>query len=263
MVLQNKVRHARDLLALDYHNKRTKNHRFSKRSYATQLEISSGRLGDLLSGRRTVNAAECERFLKVSGLSAEQKIAFQKFVINEARNFKDRRKKVSTPSGRLLSLEEFEIISDWEYFSFMALAESSVFKSDVAWIAKKLGLTQKRVEEVIGNLHRSGFVTIDLETGSIKNVHQFLATLTDIPSEVIKNASAQHLQRAMEKLFAIDVDAREVTTLTLPIDRGNMKDFKAMIRRWKSELVEFASKQNTNEVYDLNIQFVPVSVLDV
>jgi len=183
-------------------------------------------------------------------------------VENENQTRQDGRRKLKRPEGKRLSLDEFALISDWEYFPFMSLIECSNFKSDFEWISKKLGITLLRAKEIIHNLEELGHIQIS-EDGTITNTHRSMSTLTDIPSYVLRKANADCILQSLEKMESVDVQFRDITSFTIPVDLEKMKQAKTLIRDFKLQMLALLGEQNTTEIYNLNIQLVPVSQLGV
>lgn len=222
-----KYMRAVEILYQDYEMRRVKNPRFSKRSYARILGVSSGRLTDILNQKSPLSEKMAATFATKLILSPEERDYFLHLVENEQQTRVDRRRKTSRLPIKKLSLKEYESLSDWEYFAFLALIETSTFKSDITWIARKLNVDIDRMTNVIRSLQQLGFITID-STGTIANVHKSLSTLNE-------------------------------TSLTLPVNPAKLKDAQSLIREFKMKMVNLLVDQDTSEVYNLNIQLVPIS----
>ncbi len=251
-----------EILTSDYHIRRSKNPRFSKRSYARLLGISCGRLVDILNGKSQLSDNMAQLISTKLSLPAEDISHFLRLVENENQARTDLRKKRKDPNSKRLHLEEFAAVSDWEYFAFMALLETSTFIADKNWIARKLNLSIERLSTVMDHLLDLNFIQID-SAGTISNTYKSVSTLTDIPSTVLKKANMECILQALDKMHTVDVLAREITSLTFPVDPEKIKDAKNLIREFKLNMTNLMANQNTSEVYNLNIQFVPVSELGI
>lgn len=255
---KNNFKNSTEILLHDYELRKQRNSKYSQRAYAKHLEISSGRLTDLFNGKGNLSIKMANSIAAKLALSQKEKDLFITLVENEVQARPDHRKNVRSKGNRQLQLDEFAVISDWEYFAFMALVETKTFKADPLWIAKKMNLTVQRVQEVIDHLREKNFISVAAD-GSIQNVHHSLSTLTDIPSEVLKKANIECIQQGIEKVHSVDVQLRDVTSLTFPVALDKMKELKALIREFKLKAQALMDNQTTSEVYNLNIQLVPIT----
>jgi uncharacterized protein (TIGR02147 family) len=253
---------SKEFLHYDYSLKRKKNSRFSMRSYALHLGLSNGRLTEMMNGKAPITEKRALAIVAKLFLSDLQKKLFLRIVENENQSRSDGRRKLNPSSSKRLHLDEFALISDWEYFALMALIETSTFRSDVTWISRKLNIGTARCEEVLGKLQRLGYVQVQTN-GSMKNNYHALSTLTDIPSTVLRKANKDCILQSLEKMDDVDVDMREISSLTLPTDVSKMKAAKTLIRKFKDDMTKLCETENSTEIYNLNIQFVPVSELGV
>lgn len=251
-----------EMLISDFEEKKKKNPRFSKRSYASYLKISSGRLSDILTGKSPLTEKKALAIVGKLNLTPQEQRHFLRLVENESHSRVDGRRRVKSYSGRRLALEEFALVSDWEYFSLMALIETETFQANSDWIAEKLGLTKQRAEEVLEKLVALGYVQRNAE-GALNNTYKSLSTITDIPSDILRKANADCILQAIEKMNETDVDLRDVTSLTLPVDLSKLKQAKALIREFKAQMNHLLDGEKKTEVYNLNIQLVPVSKLGI
>lgn len=253
---------SKDILQAEFDTRKAKNSRYSKRSYALQLGLSSGRLVEILSGKSQISFEKALEVAEKMRLSESDKRYFLLIVQNEIAVRFDGRKKHTSRKAKRLSIDEFAIISDWEYFAFMALVETKTFKNDPAWVAEKLGISEIRTKQVISYLKSQKYISEDSK-GKIENRHDTLSTLTDIPSAILRKANKECILQGLEKLETIDVLMRDVTSMTLPVHPDKIPDVKNLIRKFKSEVTALMADQPTSEIYNLNIQFVPVSKLGV
>lgn len=55
-----------------------------------------------------------------------------------------------------LSMDQFAIIADWYHFAILNLINTPGFKSDISWIAKRLGLFLYAVDGPVPDLFHAG-----------------------------------------------------------------------------------------------------------
>ncbi|MEK2644262.1 DUF4423 domain-containing protein [Bdellovibrio sp. BCCA] len=84
-----------DILKYDYESRRQRNPRFSKRSYAKFLGISSGRLADLMNERIPLSEKMALLVYKKLDVTSEDQEHFLNLVRNEQVHKMDRRRKIN------------------------------------------------------------------------------------------------------------------------------------------------------------------------
>lgn len=257
---QKKIQSSREMLMFNYKLKQSKNPKFSQRSFAKMLGISSGRLTEIFNGKAPITEKKARTIATKLKLTPEDKLQFLTLVENEANS----RLKCPTNPKKLhrLNHDEFALISDWEYFALMSLIETSTFKSDKNWIAKKLEISPERLEVVFQTLLAENLIQIN-ENKQISNTYRSMSTLTDIPSEVLKKSNKECILQGIDKMYAMGPELRDVTSITFPVDLNKIPKAKALIRKFKMKMTELMPKNATSEIYNLNIQLVPVSKIGV
>jgi len=257
---QKKFQSSQEMLKLDYKLKQSKNSKFSQRSFAKMLGISSGRLTEIFNGKAPITEKSARTIATKLKFSAEDKLLFLTLVENEA--LARLKRPVNPKKSRKLSHDEFTLISDWEYFALMSLIETSTFKSDKTWIAKKLEISPERLEVVLQTLQAENLIKIN-DNKQIINTYRSMSTLTDVPSDVLKKSNKECILQGIEKMYAIGPELRDVTSLTFPVDITKLPKAKALIRKFKMKMTELMPVKTTSEIYNLNIQLVPISKIGV
>ena len=153
-----------------------------------------------------------------------------------------------------------KVISEWEHFGFLELFDVNNFNvNDLDDVAEKFGISKLRTEVVIKNLLDLELITKD-DNGKYKRAHQDIQTTKDIKSISIRKSHFESLELAKDKLEKVDLEHREFSTLTVAIDSEMMNEFKAMTREFNQKVVSLSkSKHLKDEVYQLNIQFFPLT----
>lgn len=253
-----KFKSSREMVISNYEMKNKKNPKFSKRSYAKLLGISSGRLAEIFSGKSSITEKKARSIANKLEFSAEEKLQFLTMVENET-NLRSKRS-IKNRRAHRISHGEFSLICEWEYFSLMSLIELSTFKSDKNWIAKKLGITNERLDEVINILYNQNLIKIS-DSGAISNTYSSMSTLTDVPSDILKKANEKCILQAIEKMYQIKPELRDITSMTFPVAPQKIAEAKDLIRKFKAKMTKLMSEEPTSEIYNLNIQLVPVTEL--
>lgn len=231
------------------------NRRYSLRAFARDLQISPGRLSDILKGKCLPGAKLCSRMIDKLKLSN-----------GDTKNFFSLLEKQKTVSPfettkRVYQLreDEFALIADWEHYGILNLLETDEFQSDDAWIAKKLGITVEQTRAAVQRLFRLNLLAV--QDGVYTLVHPYLSTSSDIPSAALREAHRQNISMALESLFEDDIAERDITAISFPMDKNNVALAKAEIKKFRIKMARLmtAHSKNKTEVYNLNVQFFPLT----
>jgi uncharacterized protein (TIGR02147 family) len=250
-----------EIVRTEFLKMRAKNKQYSLRSFAAKTGISSGRLSEIFSGKRTLtyevgkkvstslrfSKEKSERFL--SAIEAER-------IFGKDCDFKKRRVQSSM---RLLKEDQFAFMSEWYHAAILSLLETDDFQSDPVWISRRLGLQAAEVVPAIDRLQRLGLITRQ-DDGSVRASSCFITT-EDVPSAALRESHRQTLMQVVDALDAVPVELREITTVSFCTTLEKLDMAKAAIRRFRDELANLLESGTKSEVYNLNIQLVPVTRL--
>lgn len=153
------------------------------------------------------------------------------------------------------------IIEEWEYYAILTYFETTKPSSHVEVIAQRFGLTEQRVQIVLAVLVECGFLKKDLK-GLFYRSTDSIKTSEDISSETLRRGHLQELEIAKKKLETIEPALRDISSITFAADAEKIKQAKKLIRSFRSKLSNLMLTENSSEVYLLNIQLVPLTVVD-
>jgi len=218
------------------------------RAFASSLQLPPGRLSEVFSGKRPITAKMAQKIAQNLAASSDWHQAFSDSVRNskQIKNYK------------LIDSDEFAIIADWYHFAILSLMETDDFSSKPQWIAKRLGISKVQVELAIDRLHRLQFIKRD-DKGHLSLQLDQAATTSDIPSGALKASHKQTLEQAIDSLETVNVLSRDITSMSMAIDPKRLPEAKKMIRDFRRKLAHFLEQGERTEVYNLNIQVVPVT----
>ncbi len=154
----------------------------------------------------------------------------------------------------------YKVIAEWEHFAVLELFDLVNFEINPPNIAKKLGVTKERAESVLENLVISGLI-IKLEN-TYQKQHQEIRTTEDISNRALIDAHMETLELGKKKLEQIDLEHREYSSVTIGVDISKLKEAKAIIREFKMKMRELLRDGNKTEVYQLAMQFFPLTKLE-
>ncbi|MEK2646504.1 TIGR02147 family protein [Bdellovibrio sp. BCCA] len=231
--------------------RRLRNPKYSMRAFARDLGLSPGRLSDLLSGRRLPGKELRSRIVNALKMSEDESKQFlnliekQKLLVDEKGD------------AHQLSEDEFALIADWENYAVMMLMGTHDFRSHEPWMAERLGISESRIRKALERLHRLNL--IKLEKGLWERTHHRVTTTHDVPSQILRESHRQILEQAIASLMQDDPAIRDITSITIPSDPEKIPEAKKIIRDFRRKMTRLLTEGRSTEVYNLNIQLVPVT----
>ena len=249
--------HYRVYLNEDFKTRCEKNSRYTLRAYAQFLEIDSGTLSKILSGKRKLPKTHWMSTSSKLKLKPTEKQNFLQSLWDE-QGIASVEDQLVKRNAKLLSSENyFEIISEWEFAVSLCLFDLKNFTFTVQNIAKYLGLTQKRANEIYAKLFQFGLV--EMVGDKIVRTTQSFESTEDVMSKALQRSHENDLKLAISKLHSVNLQEREFTTLTFA---GNSKDIKKMklwIRSKRQEFDRLFESQKADQVFQFAIQFFPLT----
>ena len=258
----------RDILA----QKMGRNPSFSLRAFARDLDVSHTYLSLVLNGKKTLSMKKVVQFCNI--LKLEQKSA-NSFIQASARETKGRafqkaqnpvptrKSKTAKPEEAyfILETDRFRVLDDWYHIPILDLTFLDDFKSDENWIARKLDLAPTQVRDAIQRLKRLGL--LEERNGKLVKTHaKIFIPRPNRPDPNIRKYHKSMINRALIALESADPDdfaGRDITGVTIPIDPSLIPEARERISKFRKSLWKFLSSGEHTELYQLNIQLVPLT----
>ncbi len=256
----------RSWLEAEFNRRRAQNERYSLRMFARKLDVPSGRLSELMSGRRVMTTRlanqiatrlllppkEREKFISLASKGNPGEVG--------ALNKSD----VSGEDYKQISADSFQALADWHHFAILSLMNLDEFNllangsNGMNWIAGRLGISPVQVRSALERLERLNLIS--KSRGKWKRDVGSITTTHDLESVALRLSHRQSLDQAKEALDDVDVAMRDITSMTMAIDLKRLPQAKKMIQKFRRELsVYLESGGAKQEVYNINIQLVPVT----
>lgn len=157
--------------------------------------------------------------------------------------------------------KDYNIIAKWEYYAVLNLTQTEGFQNDATWIGKRLGISTSRAEKVLSELMDRKLLIE--EEGELKRLETNLETTRDVFSQALRDSHKENFKLAAEKLEEVSIEKRFYSATTMAIDVDRMDEAKELIREFREKLSTLMSKDQTNEVYQFNLQLFPLTNVDV
>lgn len=264
----------RKYLADFYSQKKANAATYSHRVFARQAGLSSpSHLLMIIKGERNLSIKTIEKFAEGMKLSSKEKRYFELMVLfNQAEDLQTKAKyfgeimaiKSSTKKLHKLEKEKFNFLSKWYVVAIYVLVDLQNFESDPQWIVKRLGgkLTIAQAKEALENLLSLGMIEADLK-GSFKQISGAITVPDDTKSVAVYSYHQSMIRLAAEALRLCPHSMREMNGATITIPKSKLPEIKEKIRAFRKEINQLASSfENPDEIYQLNVQFFPLSAVE-
>lgn len=239
------------VLKLELENRRIKNPRYSLRAFARDLGVSSGRLSEIINDEYFPGHKLLKRICTHLNLNETQIIELEKVLVQQRNQF------TTTKNIKVLTSEEFKLVSSLESYAIFIMLSATDIVHEPQWIAKRLGLCEEKTKEALNRLLNLSLVKY--ENGKYKTTNRKITTSEEIPSKVIRDSHKEVLQHAITSLEQTPPELRDITSITLPVDISKLAQAKKHILAFRRKMSKLLEGPHQKEVYNLNIQLVPLT----
>jgi len=234
-----------------------RNPMYSLRAFARSLDLHSASVSQLLSGKRRASPKLIRRLCEKLGAHPLEKEALLKFSERPWHRTVETQA-LRQSSYRQLTLDVFEVVSEWYHAAIMDLTFVEGFESSPAWIAKSLGITAMEARAAIDRLMRLNLLTG--ENGRLQKTEAFLTNYEEgITAPALKNFQRQILEKALAAIDSVPQEEKDITSMTMSIDVEKLSQAKKLIKKFRRDLCAFLETGKRTRVYNLGIQLYPVS----
>ncbi|MFK8137834.1 MAG: TIGR02147 family protein [Bdellovibrionales bacterium] len=247
-----------ELLKEKFQEKVAKNSRYSLRAYASLLELDPSSLDKVMKRQRELPSKYSSSIAKKLKLNQSESEQFKKNILNKERVRKNRSTKTTSWEVIGSSDGEEKLIRDWEFYAVLNLVKVDGFEPTVSWVASRLGLTEERVEFVVGILFNLGHL-VQASCGSWVRSTEYINTTTEVPSDVLKEAHRQELLLGIDKIYSEPVERRGLYSVTVPTDPNNISKLKNLSLEYIEKAMKIAEKGTPSEVYLICSQVLPLT----
>jgi uncharacterized protein (TIGR02147 family) len=232
------------------------NPRYSLRSYARDLDVHPATLSQVFKGRRPLPLKDSRKVTLKLGLSPREQTLFMESLFQSKTKLDDIR---IDPNDERFMLDEshFKVIAEWEHYAVLTLFDTEGFEPLTSAIALRLGISTDRTEVVLSNLTTSGL--LKAEDGRLQKSHPSVRTTEDIKSQALKLSHRETLEMGMRKLDETEIEFRDFSSTTLAVDPEKLTEAKTIIREFRQKMASLLRDGRRTEVYQLAIQFYPLT----
>lgn len=258
------------ILRKAYDKKRKRSPKYSLRSMAKQIGISPSFMSQVLNGRRPLPAQLIEPLCEMLDIDRERR----DFLV--ASVLRSRKIKTRAPLPALDGAVRSSIKADWHFVpenQFWPLREANAlpilnatllkdYDGTTAFIARRLGLAEETVRTVVQKLIEIELIEIRDGRPVQKNSHNDFHSKS--PQADIRAFHQNSLNRAKDVLATRtqpeDLDKRLVISTVFTASREDIAWAKQRMMEAAREIAVRLGDGPADELYQLSMQFVPVSI---
>jgi len=249
--------------------KMSKNSAFSLRAFARDLGVSHTYLSLVMNGKKNLSMKKVVHFTHLLQMDDKDAAQFMKAGSRDARGRAFEKLKLDsnkvknrhTPESYFeLETDRLRLLTDWYHYPIVELTHTYDFQSDPKWIGRRLDISPEQVNDALERLKRMGLL-IEKNGKLVKPLANTIVQ-SKTPSQYIRNYHKLFIGKALQQLESgaqEDVDSRDITAVTLPIDPTRIPEARKKIAAFRRSLWRFLSHGEQTEVYQLNIQMFPLT----
>lgn len=237
--------------------KQSHNSSYSLRAFARDIGIHSSTLSSILNDKRSLPAKMAAEVADKLKLSSKERTLFLESIHGSKASLDDI--KIQEEDNRYILDESFaNVLAQWEHYTLLTLFDLTNFTPTIDEISTRLGLSLDRTEEVVENLLACNLINID-EKGILQKTHARVRTTEDVSIKALRDSHLENLEIGKIKLDEIDVTLRDFSSITLAIDPEKIDEVKTLIREFRQKISVYLENGNKTEVYQMAIQFYPLT----
>jgi hypothetical protein len=224
---------------------------YSMRAFAKSIDLPPSSLSRILLRKRTLPLDRAMRICDTLELNNSERKIFINSLIGSS--------SVISLKSEKLQLDDkihTKVIEDWRYSFLLTLFQLSTFKSDIEWMAMKMGESTNEIYQILDDLKRVGLITYS--DGQFSWVES-TRTTNEVYSSVIQNAHRNHLKVASELISKVDISKRSYRYITLPANPKKIGIVKDKIEHMIQEVESILDQGDVTEIYRFGIQLFPLS----
>lgn len=141
------------------------------------------------------------------------------------------------------------------------MTELHDFSSDPKWISKRLGhmVTEEEVTSLINTLLELGL--LKKENNKLTKTHARLSCANEGTfSKMVRLYHEQAITYARDCLWKQEPNERIFNSSTMTIDTKKLPEALNLVHEFRSNMERLLEKKNGDDTYQLNIQFVRITV---
>ena len=244
---------ALELLKEELLKRQKLNKEYSLRAFARDCGVSSGALSQIMNGKRNLTFSTAKRIASnIKFTLPQQKVFLKPF---KKKNQVQVPYKVNDAGTQNLDIQLS--IEKTIHSTILNLFKLDLSFKSIVQIAERIGESVEETQDAIERLKRLNL--IEKRFGVYCRMNQRLRTSNDIPSKSLRKANLNRINLAKKALQDIEVNLRDITSMTIATDAARVDEMKNLITKFRREFLEFMEIGSKNTLYALNVQLFPLT----
>lgn len=253
-------RHFKDFLTQELERRRSRNRRYSLRSFAKTLGVDGSDLSRVLQGKTTPSIKMSKKIVTALALPDAIATVFYKSVAQARKesSLDQAGSHDATPPAEEIDQDVYDRVSEWFHLAILELTYVKDFKSDPKWIGRTLGITTLEARRAIADL-KYAHLLIEID-GRLEKVKPRIANKDrhTVSSAAVRRQLRQVFALAEASVERFPIEERCTLGLTVPIDETKMPDVKRLAEDFVNELCKHVVAGSRTRVYQLALGFFPL-----
>jgi uncharacterized protein (TIGR02147 family) len=257
----------REFLKADFSERKARNPVFSIRAMAAKLELNSGTLTRLFSGKRNIGKNLLPKFVKFLGLRSKEAEYFNYLVAfcqakSERERMEGYRELVRLRNGRTKEISEsrYAYYEEWFFTAVRELLRFFPFYGDYQALGKMLAppISASEAKRAIGLLTGLGFIEKVGESWVVRDHN--ISTGGIWQGMAVQRFQQDMLKKALEAIDGTARQERDYSTMTMCYSPDGYKKVRELLKQTREELTRIEEcDRGPNRVYQVNMQLFPLS----
>lgn len=235
-----------------------KNPSYSLNSFSRSLGISAPSLSQIMSGKRPLTRKTALKIIEKCGLTGEP----AKHFLSSALGVSWSSSQGDTlcekkPFFREMTVDHFRLIADWHHFAILNLAEVKPNESHPSWLAERLHLPERLVEEAFDRLVRMKM--IKRRGKGFYRCSQNTLIRYQPNTIAMRRHLLQFLEKAVEELRREKMRMELFSTMTMAVNETKLVEARELILEFRKKLCALVETGKRDRVYTLAVQLFPLS----
>ena len=251
-----------------YENSKIKHSYFSYRYMSGKIGLDAGYLVKILQGKLHVPEKYIDAICTLCRFSDKENDYFRTLInFNKAKS----EHQIKIHFEKLLSLKspgkqqvvkfQYEYYRKWYYSAIRSLVGISRFSGDYESLARMLtpAVSPREVKKAVVLLEKLDLIRKDA-SGIYTLSNSFITTGQSWRSLAIKEFQHETIRLADESLDRHKKEDRDISTVTVAVNKKDLKELKARIAEFRDVILKLAEESdNADSVFQLNVQLFPMA----
>lgn len=221
----------------------------------------------LVQGRRPLSLKTIDRLIDAIGIKRKERIYLRTLgMFEQAKTVGERDKhfqKLVRLKQELLPNEldraTLEYLSAWYHPVIRELICMDDAEPSAEWVASRLrpGLDLRFIKDSLELLQRIGFIEFDEENLRYRQLTQNISTGPRVRGLGIVGFHQEMIEQGKEALTKVEASRRNFGALTFSCSEETAQRIKVAVDRFQDEVLEMLKSEDSDQVYQMNIQFFP------